>query len=194
MFRQAFKMSLGEKKQMDKTQTALKEAEELMTVFDLENQRPEDFRLDIIVPSARLVEVVSHLVKARWGYLSAITGLDHPGEMIRETSGRQWRQQVQEEVTDRERVGMIEILYHFCNGAAVLTLRTWVSYTNPSVSSITHLIPSAGLYETELSEMFGVRLRNRHVAQDHLLLPDDWPRNVYPLRKSFRGLKETGKP
>jgi len=178
---------------MDKTQTTLKEAEELLSPFNLEYQTPEDFRLDAIVPSTRLVEVVSHLVQAHWGYLSAITGLDHPGEVIRESSGRQWRQQVQEEVTDRERVGTIEILYHFCNGASVLTLRTWVSYTNPSVASITNLIPSAGLYETEVSEMFGVRLRNHPGAQEHLLLPDDWPKNVYPLRKSFTGLRETGK-
>jgi Ni,Fe-hydrogenase III component G len=89
-------------------------------------------------------------------------------------------------------VGSIEILYHFCNGAAVLTLRTWVSYTNPTVASVTSVIPSASLYEVELSEMFGVRVRNNPAASGHLLLPEDWPKNVYPLRKSFTGLKEEG--
>lgn len=175
---------------MNDTLAVLQQAEELLSGFNLESQRPEDFRLDLIVPSARLVDIVKKIVDARWGYLSTITGLDHPGEEIRESSGRQWRQQVPEQHPDRERVGTIEILYHFCNGAAVLTLRTWVSYTNPSVGSVTGLIPSAMLYETELSEMFGVRIRNNPNAREHLLLPEDWPKNVFPLRKSFTGLKE----
>ncbi|MEM5775585.1 MAG: NADH-quinone oxidoreductase subunit C, partial [Anaerolineaceae bacterium] len=94
---------------------------------------------------------------------------------------------------DRERDGSIELMYHFVTGAAVLTLHVWVTYTNPGVPSVANQIPSAVLYELEVAEMFGVKFRNLPTDKEHLLLPDDWPQNVYPLRKSFTGLKETAK-
>ncbi|NMC80497.1 MAG: hydrogenase large subunit, partial [Chloroflexi bacterium] len=49
------------------------------------------------------------------------------------------------------------------------------------------LIPSATLYERELMEMMGVQLVGTP-SSDRLLLPDEWPENVFPLRKSFTGL------
>ena len=39
--------------------------------------------------------------------------------------------------------------------------------------------------------MFGVDLLGTPDS-DHLLLPDEWPNGVYPLRKSFTGLKPVG--
>jgi hypothetical protein len=77
--------------EQDKTQLALQEAVELLSSFGLESSRPEDFRLDLLVPSAILLTVVKRIIHARWGYLSTITGLDHPGEEIREAPDRQWR-------------------------------------------------------------------------------------------------------
>ncbi len=177
----------------EKTINALNAAEEMLKPFNLQMQRPEEFRLDVLVSTSLLLDIVALIIEKRWGYLSTITGLDHPAEETHEVSDRQWRQQDQDGQSDREREGSIEILYHFCNGAAVLTLHTWVTYTNPSVPSVFNLMPSAMLYERELAEMFGVKIRNNPFAKDHLLLPEDWPKNVYPLRKSFTGLKDTGK-
>jgi NADH:ubiquinone oxidoreductase subunit C len=52
--------------------------------------------------------------------------------------------------------GAIEVLYHFCAGAAVVTLRVRTPRTTPSVPSICSIIPSACFFECELSEMFVV--------------------------------------
>jgi Ni,Fe-hydrogenase III component G len=49
-------------------------------------------------------------------------------------------------------------------------------------------VPTATLYERELQEMFGFVIEETPVP-DRLVLPDDWPAGVYPLRKSFSRLK-----
>lgn len=178
---------------IEKTQLKLKAAEELLASFGLPTHRPSDDRLDVLVQPTQLLDVAQKITASRWGYLSTITGLDHPGNVSRELGDRQWRQQEQDTYEDRSREGSIEIMYTFCSGPAMLTLHVWVTYTNPGVSSVANLIPSAVLYELELAEMFGVNVRNIPTKEQHLLLPDDWPQNVYPLRKSFTGLKETAK-
>ncbi len=177
----------------EKIQLTLQAAEDLLAPFGFSTHRPADFRLDALIQPTNLLEVVQKIIDTRWGYLSAITGLDHPGNVSRELGDRQWRQQEQNPTEDRERDGSIELMYHFSKGAAVLTLHVWVTYTNPGVPSVSNLIPSAVYYELEAAEMFGVKFRNLPTKEEHLLLPDDWPQNTYPLRKSFTGLKETAK-
>ena len=84
--------------------------------------------------------------------------------------------------------GQIEVLYHFCEGAAIATLRVMVNYSNAVVPSICPVYPSATLYEREMIEMFGVEITGTPNT-DKLVLPDDWPAGVYPLRKSFTGFE-----
>lgn len=126
----------------------------------IESPRPD--RLDVYLKDKdELITVVTGLRVKRLGYLAAITGLD-PGN----------------EHDD------LEILYHFCTGPAVITLRLLTSKNSGSVSTLTEIIPSAEPYERELSEMFGilvVGLRN----PEHLYLPDEWLEGIYPLRKDF---------
>lgn len=130
---------------------------------------PEAGRLDAYLPVTQLVEATRAMIKMDGWYLSAITGLDMPAG----------------EASD----GVIELLYQFCNRAAVFTLRVQAPYGLPEVPSVCPVIPSATLYERELIEMFGVIFTGTP-NKDRLLLPDDWPDNVYPLRKSFTGLEE----
>jgi Ni,Fe-hydrogenase III component G len=128
-----------------------------------ETSRPEPNRLDFRLKSAsELVPMVAGLRVKRLGFLSAITGLD-PGP----------------------ETGQLEILYHFCAGAAVITLRVRVPREGGAVPSLGQIIPSAEAYERELSEMFGVTVTGAHTP-DHLYLPDDWPAGVYPLRKDHQ--------
>lgn len=51
------------------------------------------------------------------------------------------------------------------------------------VQSITKNVPAAMLYEREVYEMFGVVFEG-HPKLEKLFLPEDWPENVYPLRRS----------
>jgi Ni,Fe-hydrogenase III component G len=154
------------------TQQALQTAETLLQPIVSQFARPAPERLDAAVAAAQLPAAVEALTRARFGYLSAITGLDHPPAPPK--------------AGEVAAAGHVEALYHFCSGAAVVTLRVMVPYDEARVPSICHLIPSATLFERELGEMIGITVEGTPVP-DHLLLPENWPDGVYPLRKSFTG-------
>jgi len=154
------------------TEKFLKSAEELLSPLGLPLSRPASFRLDAIVTTDTLVPAAKALMDGKWGYLSAITGLDIPAPAPAEgeTPGE----------------NHMEVLYQFCNGPAVTTLRITVPYSKPVVPSICGIIPMATLYEREIIEMFGITMEGTPNT-DKLLLPDDWPDGVFPLRKEFTG-------
>jgi len=140
---------------------ALGTARDLLASWAKERAQPEPGRLDVAVAVEDLLSAVQAITEADWGYLSAITGLDHG-----------------------ESAGQIEVLYHFCTGAAVLSLRVLVPRTAASLPSVCGLIPSAVLFERELSEMLGMTVVGIP-DPSRLFLPEDWPEGVPPLRKEF---------
>jgi Ni,Fe-hydrogenase III component G len=143
------------------TETLLAQAVGLVEGKFVSQTAPEQNRIDLVVEPAHLLECVGPLAAARWGYLSAITGLDLGAE-----SGR------------------LEVLYHFCNRAAVLTLRVTLPRDAPIVPSVCGLIPAATLFEREVMEMFGVVCEGTPDPR-RLFLPDEWPDGTYPLRKDY---------
>jgi Ni,Fe-hydrogenase III component G len=148
----------------NKTAETLALAKEITTswFWSLEIDEPESNRLDVKLASADdLVNIVTAMRVKRLGYLSAITGLD-PGLETEQ----------------------LEVLYHFCAGAAVITLRVPIPRHAPVVPSLCQIIPSAEALERELMEMFGVTVSGLLIIE-HLYLPDDWPEATYPLRKDF---------
>lgn len=127
-----------------------------------EVSRPRPDSLDVKVKELKeLVPIIVGLRVQRLGYLSAIVGMDLGPE-----------------------ANELEVLYHFCPEAAVITLRVRIPRQNAVLPSLCDIIPSAEVFERELREMFGVELTGLHNAQ-HLYLPDEWPADVYPLRKDF---------
>lgn len=148
-------------------------AEALLKPWAKEYKRPDENRLDVYLAREDLLESVEELTRARWGYLSAISGVD----LVPPATGP---------AEGESQEGHLEVLYHFCNSAAVLSLRIEVPYTDAQVSSVCGIIPSATIYERELMELFGITCVDTPVP-DHLVLPDDWPDGIYPLRKSFTG-------
>ena len=81
----------------------------------------------------------------------------------------------------------IEILYHFSMDTAgyVISLRALIKDKNdPHIDTITSVTRSAWWIEREIYELFGVHFNGNNDLRP-LLLPDDWPKGVYPLRKSF---------
>jgi NADH:ubiquinone oxidoreductase subunit C len=166
------------------TEAIVKAADALLQPFAVGAVTHAPGRVEAVVKREDLCAAAQAIIGARWGYLSAITGLDHPwpktpkpgakpGEPAPESAGP---------VEDR-----LEALYQFVSGPVVATLRVSVSYHDAKVPSICHVIPSATLYERELMEMFGIVVEGTPDT-GKLLLPDDWPADVYPLRKSFKGL------
>lgn len=151
-----------------KTAEALSKARQLVEEWEFKTitDRPEPNRLDVALTTVDdLIPIVVGLRVTRLGYLAAITGLDLGPEE-----------------------GELEILYHFCTAAAVITLRIRVPRQNASVPTLTEIIPSAEAFERELGEMFGVEvigLRNK----TRLYLPDDLPEDIFPMRKDVTDLE-----
>ncbi|MCB8960636.1 MAG: NADH-quinone oxidoreductase subunit C [Ardenticatenales bacterium] len=146
---------------MSETETRLMEAEALLANWVTEKTAPAPHRLDLSLPPDALVAAVQKLHEAGWGYLAAITGLDLGVE-----------------------AGVIEVLYHFCHGAAVLGLRVGLERDRPVIPTICSIIPSASFFERELSEMFGITVEGTPNPA-RLFLPDEWPAGVHPLRKDY---------
>jgi NADH:ubiquinone oxidoreductase subunit C len=139
-------------------------ATELLSPFQERSAitQPAPERLDVALDSPEdLIPVTAALRVKRLGYLSAITGLDLGPE-----------------------AGELEVLYHYCSGPVIITLRLRVPREGAVVPTLIDLIPSAEPYERELSEMFGIHVDGLRVPV-HLYLPEDWPAGVYPLRKDF---------
>lgn len=80
----------------------------------------------------------------------------------------------------------IEVLYHYCLDALnlVVTLRTWGDKPEPEVESVAQLFPGANFIEREIHDLLGIRFRH-HPDPRRLILADDWPAGVYPLRRDY---------
>jgi Ni,Fe-hydrogenase III component G len=144
------------------TENYLSTAESILKPWTTAANTPAPNRLDITITKEDLLPAVQALLQAEWGYLAAITGLDLGVEADR-----------------------LEVLYQFCEGAAVLTLRVTIDRQTAVIQSVCGLIPSASFFERELAEMFGIIVAGTPNT-DHLFLPDEWPSGVYPLRKDFQ--------
>jgi NADH:ubiquinone oxidoreductase subunit C len=143
--------------------------------------------VDAFIRREDLPAAVRALAGARWGYLTAITGLDHPWPRTPPPGTKPGAPAAPAAEPAAPVEDRVEVLYQFVSGAVVATLRVSVTYHDATVPTICPIIPSATLYERELQEMFGVRVEGTPDT-GRLLLPDDWPDHVYPLRKSFKGL------
>jgi NADH:ubiquinone oxidoreductase subunit C len=174
------------------TEESLNLAERILQPWAHLTSHPASDRLDITIENKSLKAAVHALVETRWGHLVAITGMDHPGVQSTAPNERQWERLAEEAETGTstraQAEGAVEVLYTFSRGAALLNLRLSVRYSFPVLQTICNLVPAATLYERELIEMYGVKIVGTP-STEHLLLPDDWPDGIYPMRKSFTGLK-----
>jgi len=78
----------------------------------------------------------------------------------------------------------IEIIYHLTREDLVLSLKVKTSKKNPVLPSIVKLIPGAILYEREVHDFLGVTFEGNPDLSP-LLLPDEWPSGICPLRKEW---------
>jgi len=81
-----------------------------------------------------------------------------------------------------------ELLYHYSydQTGCVITIKAIVrDRQQPQVESITPLLPAAEWIERELHDVLGIGFKN-HPNLKRLILADDWPEGVYPLRKEVK--------
>jgi membrane-bound hydrogenase subunit beta len=119
---------------------------------------PRIARVFVWINTSKLIESILFLRNQGYTHLSTITGLDLGAE--------------------------IELLYHLSNGETILTLKVKVPLNDAVVPTITNVIKGAVLYEREVHDLLGVKFEG-HPNLKPLILPDDWPKGVYPLRKKW---------
>jgi len=77
----------------------------------------------------------------------------------------------------------IDLLYHMRVEDALITIRTSLPKQKPEIESVTDIVPGANFHEREVADLLGVTFVN-HPSPKKLILPDDWPENLFPLRKN----------
>jgi NADH:ubiquinone oxidoreductase subunit C len=87
-------------------------------------------------------------------------------------------------VVDRIEEKLFEILYHLSWEGNEITVRTEISRENPVIPTVTPVLPGALTYEREIQDMFGIRVSGIPDPRK-IVLPDEWPAGVYPLRKDY---------
>ncbi len=86
----------------------------------------------------------------------------------------------------------IRLVYHlerYEKPGDVIALETLLPRDNPVAPSLSDLWGAALLQEREEYEMVGIRFEG-HPDLRKILLPPDWPDNLYPLRKDYRVVEE----
>jgi Ni,Fe-hydrogenase III component G len=80
----------------------------------------------------------------------------------------------------------IEILYHFSLEYInlLVSLRVKLNRNNPQIDSLAPVFKGANWIEREIHEILGVDFKG-HPDLRRLLLPDEWPKGVYPLRCDY---------
>ncbi len=114
-------------------------------------------------------EVIKHLCKLQFPHLAVTSGND----------------------LDKT----IELIYHFTLnyeqrlGEIILNISVEVPKSDPTIDTISDIIPGALITEREKMEMLGVKIRG--IPDDRrVFLPDDIPQGVYPWRRDETGPKK----
>jgi NADH:ubiquinone oxidoreductase subunit C len=88
----------------------------------------------------------------------------------------------------------MDMVYHFTveSAPAVVSFRAYLDKKKLVIDSITPIMKGAEWIEREIHELFGVDF-NGHPNLKPLLLPDDWPKGLYPLRRDYKEEDYTAK-
>jgi NADH:ubiquinone oxidoreductase subunit C len=86
----------------------------------------------------------------------------------------------------------IEILYHFSIEYInlLISLRVKLRREKPVIHSLTSVFKGANWIEREIHEILGVEFKG-HPDLRRLLLSEDWPEGVYPLRRDYKEWDKT---
>lgn len=81
----------------------------------------------------------------------------------------------------------MEILYHFIieDIDLLISLRVKLPKDKPEIDSLTAVFEGANWIEREIHELLGIKFKG-HPCLKRLLLSDDWPQGVYPLRRDYQ--------
>lgn len=129
--------------------------------------RLEEAREDMLiasVPSKDLIEAVQHIKDDLGGRFITSVGAD-----MRAQNG----------------CYRVSQLFGLDADKTFLVLFSDIDPADSTIPSIANLIPGAGWAEREVRDLIGVAPTD-HPDLRRLVLPDDWPDDLYPLRKDFK--------
>jgi len=134
----------------------------VVTEFDVKS----DKRIYAVVPPERVIEAARIMFKDLGARFAIASGIDT--------------------------LRAVEIIYHFSPDQhnMLVNLRVFVPKSDLTIDSITSVVTGAAWIETEIREMLGVTFRN-HPGPKHLLLTEDWPEDLHPLRRDDKDSKST---
>lgn len=79
----------------------------------------------------------------------------------------------------------IDVMPQFFGRGVEITIRVSLPKEKPVIDTIGDVRAAAYIYEREVHDLLGVEFTG-HPDLSKLLLPDEWPAGVYPLRKEFK--------
>jgi len=81
----------------------------------------------------------------------------------------------------------LEVVYHFAYDAVglVVNMRVRTPKGDPVLPSVTPVVPAAEWIEREMNDLVGI-VFDGHPDPRRLILSDDWPEGVHPLRREDR--------
>ncbi|MBI4727766.1 NADH-quinone oxidoreductase subunit C [candidate division TA06 bacterium] len=94
-------------------------------------------------------------------------------------------------ITARDTGDKLEALYHLAQSGMVLTVRAQTDRQHPLFPTVIPVYPGAVFYEREVHDLMGIGIEG-HPDLRPLVLPEDWPSNVFPLRKDWQYNREKG--
>lgn len=79
----------------------------------------------------------------------------------------------------------IDVMPHLSHAGMKITFRASVPKTATEIETLTDILPGAVMYEREVHDLLGVKFKG-HPNLARLVLSDDWPSDVHPLRKEYK--------
>lgn len=79
----------------------------------------------------------------------------------------------------------VDVMPHLSHAGVKITFKAAVPKTAAEIDTLTDILPGAVMYEREIHDLLGVKF-NEHPNLARLVLSDDWPSDVYPLRKEYK--------
>lgn len=85
---------------------------------------------------------------------------------------------------------MFGIMYNLAHpNGIMLNVKTRVERAHPNIQTVTAYFPQADVYEREIVDLFGIIVSGLSEGSRYPL-PDEWPKNEFPLRKDWKHLEQ----
>ncbi|HTY15941.1 MAG TPA: NADH-quinone oxidoreductase subunit C [Methanoregulaceae archaeon] len=79
-----------------------------------------------------------------------------------------------------------ELFYHLTGPhRTIISLGTKLSREMPKIASVSDILLSAGIYERQIHDLFGIEFLG-HPGLKRIILNEDWPADEFPLRKDWK--------